>query len=1255
MEPPPTTLNTCPIKYSGDPEEALLCQLAAELEMLQDPSQVDTYHQYHQYFVFQVTLTTLGPPTPITCLYEDNPTSSTELCNLWCSIQSNSGASCLKCPIEYTQDPANTTLCNLWTELQILQHKHNQQPTTELPKSNVTCVYKEHSTSATPLCDLWCQTVEYSGKICTTCPYQDDPEAVKACNLWEELVELQGSEHPTSDGLDNTTLPLAKNVTCLHSDNPTSAALLCELWCDVQGYSHVNCITCPHINDPEAATACDLWEELVMLQNSEDTGNTIPGEINSGNTIMVTPGKNVTCVFSENPTSSSLLCNLWCGVQDYNGSKCVMCPYLNDPEAVKACGLWEELVLLQNTDTPNSDNSGLEDTSSGTSTSEIPSPKRNETCIYSDNQSSATLLCELWCDVKEYSGIKCVTCPYINDPEAIEACKLWEELLVLQNSEDIADSSLGDTSLGATNPPEKNVLCPYSDNPTSAGLLCELWCGVGKFSSKICVTCPYINDPESVKACQLWEELVVLQNSDLSISENSSAISGGSEPGDMNPKKNVTCSFSENPTSADLLCELWCGVKSYSDIACVSCPYINDQEAVEACKLWEELLVLQNSDELDGGSGSLDTLITNVSCIHIDNPTSSLLLCDLWCGIQSYSGVNCMTCPYTNDPEAEKACELWEELLVLQGIADSSMDDTSTGEESSGDTSSGETTAKKNVTCSYSANPTSSTLLCELWCDVQKFSDVLCVTCPYMDDLEAEKACELWEELIILQNTHIGNPTSDNTISGIPSIEDQGSGDPSSGDPSLEDQGSEGTSSGESIPKKNVTCVHRNNTSSAALLCELWCGVQEYSGVNCVSCPYISDPEAVQACELWEELLMLENTNLSTSDGQNSEHTSEGGQSSGDPNAEDSSSGDPNTEDLSQGEPKKNVTCSHIKNPTSSELLCELWCDVKEYSGLTCVICPYIKDPEAVKACELWEELLMLQNPETPISGDPSSGDPSSGDLSSGDPSSGDPSSGDPSSGDSSLGDPNSEDIVIKKNVTCSYSDNPTSAALLCDLWCGIQELNGINCVTCPYNDIQEAVKACELWEELVMNESLEETSPASTNTEDQDTVDPNTGNTTTATAQLVSCPYTDSPESGPLLCKLFCEVQAHIGSQCCPDQYVGDPEEQKLCSLWQELQELGGQVTSTPAPLKPVQCLHMDNPTSSEALCELWCAVQEHSGDMCLVCPEEYVEDPASEQLCSLWSEAEILEHSQESGVSPAPPPGSDVTCPYRSVSVQN
>ena len=175
-----------------------------------------------------------------------------------------------------------------------------------------------------------------------------------------------------------------------------------------------------------------------------------------------------------------------------------------------------------------------------------------------------------------------------------------------------------------------------------------------------------------------------------------------------------------------------------------------------------------------------------------------------------------------------------------------------------------------------------------------------------------------------------------------------------------------------------------------------------------------------------------------------------------------------------------------------------------------------------------------------------------------------------------------------------------------------------------------EGELACQLWEDLVMVEQME-------------------NSITTGSPQLVSCPHHNSSQSANLLCDLFCRLEAHRDSRCCPAKYLGDPEEESLCSLWAELEDLGGVLTSsTPAPLLPVDCLHVDNPTSSDDLCELWCAVREHRGERCLECPDNYLVDLESTQLCDLWNQAELLEHAQDTGIV-APPNGvTNVTCPH-------
>ena len=162
-----------------------------------------------------------------------------------------------------------------------------------------------------------------------------------------------------------------------------------------------------------------------------------------------------------------------------------------------------------------------------------------------------------------------------------------------------------------------------------------------------------------------------------------------------------------------------------------------------------------------------------------------------------------------------------------------------------------------------------------------------------------------------------------------------------------------------------------------------------------------------------------------------------------------------------------------------------------------------------------------------------------------------------------------------------------------------------------------------------------------------------------------VTCPHEENDVSSVLLCEAWCRLKALQGHSCvsCPEEFTSDPASDLLCPLWEELVDLGGPVSqagdsedgenSNPdgssvtdgnepppeggispganPPIQPVKCLHEEHSTSSDALCELWCAVHEHKGEKCLECPTQYQKDIESDKLCDLWSEAEILQHAQE------------------------
>ena len=99
-----TTPSPCPAIYSGDPEEPLLCSLWSILQRLQSSLGPTTF------------IMSSGFPA-VLCQHRANPTSATELCQLWCEIQLYSGAQCASCPSKYIGQPEESLLCGLWAQL----------------------------------------------------------------------------------------------------------------------------------------------------------------------------------------------------------------------------------------------------------------------------------------------------------------------------------------------------------------------------------------------------------------------------------------------------------------------------------------------------------------------------------------------------------------------------------------------------------------------------------------------------------------------------------------------------------------------------------------------------------------------------------------------------------------------------------------------------------------------------------------------------------------------------------------------------------------------------------------------------------------------------------------------------------------------------------------------------------------------------------------------------------------------------------
>ena len=202
------------------------------------------------------------------------------------------------CPQLYQTHQHSSILCQLWAELETLQEEE-QQGLTVAPLSPVNCLYSNYSEGADLLCELYCKVELYKGLQCRPlCPevYRRNNESALLCQLWSELQDNDSMTHQ----------PTLSPVECPHEDNQ-SGALICELWCQVAATQGSQCVSCPqkYRNDTASELLCDLWIDLEMTNFSIDAGD------------LATPAplQNMTCKYSNHPTSSENLCNLWCKLQ----------------------------------------------------------------------------------------------------------------------------------------------------------------------------------------------------------------------------------------------------------------------------------------------------------------------------------------------------------------------------------------------------------------------------------------------------------------------------------------------------------------------------------------------------------------------------------------------------------------------------------------------------------------------------------------------------------------------------------------------------------------------------------------------------------------------------------------------------------------------------------------------------------------------------------------------------------------------------
>ena len=237
----------CPDVYRMDPEQLQLCDLWEELEQLQSSPEPPT--------------TAASEGRPVDCVHDDNPTSSSPLCELWCEVQSYKNASCIECPDQYLNDPESDLLCDLYSELKMKEYDL-QQDDSLIPSDsakNITCLYRDHATSSEPLCQVWCEIQALAGQQCVSCPDQftQDSHSDELCELWAQIVEAESLEEDSS-----TTISPPQHVACPYETLADTSPALCQLWCDLESRHGNDCCPAKYIGDPEESLLCQLHHDL---------------------------------------------------------------------------------------------------------------------------------------------------------------------------------------------------------------------------------------------------------------------------------------------------------------------------------------------------------------------------------------------------------------------------------------------------------------------------------------------------------------------------------------------------------------------------------------------------------------------------------------------------------------------------------------------------------------------------------------------------------------------------------------------------------------------------------------------------------------------------------------------------------------------------------------------------------------------------------------------------------------------------------
>ena len=348
------------------------------------------------------------------------------------------------------------------------------------------------------------------------CPYVGGANADTLCSLWELANAAEAASSGMSPSGSGSTIDY-NSCPYLNDENGVEA---CSLWCQIQaastGATCAGMPVCPYesYTAPDNDVLCQLWSENVWLKDqtsgSGSDSASVPVYIDSSAIIL---GETVTCPYSE-PFKSEK-CSLYCENQKtgYNNTCSVtasfvyMCPYVGSANEDVLCDLWEQ------TNKAEAESSGV-----SLSGSDLPSVDYN-TCPYLDHPNGVEA-CKLWCQLQAVLyGTVCAgqpVCPYdsYSSPDSSTLCQLWSENVWLKNEASGSGSAISPiyniSSVVATG---ATVTCPYTAPYQDDK--CTLYCENQKLgydnrcsmSGSLISVCPYLTISNGATLCDLWEQL----------------------------------------------------------------------------------------------------------------------------------------------------------------------------------------------------------------------------------------------------------------------------------------------------------------------------------------------------------------------------------------------------------------------------------------------------------------------------------------------------------------------------------------------------------------------------------------------------------------------------------------------------------------------------------------------------------------------------------------------------------------------------